>query len=181
MGRGKNKEAELSPRKVLLGRGSEKFKLKTTSPGDLSEDKLLAEEDKSLLEQKKLEEMPPSIVERGNKFWTNAAGELHRDGDLPAGIWADGTKAWYQNGKKHRDGDKPAETWPNGSKFWHQNGKYHRDGDKPALIWADGDKRWYQNGKLHRDGDEPAVIDSDGRKEWWFNDVKLVPPPSHNQ
>lgn len=37
--------------------------------------------------------------------WKNPQGELHRDGDLPAAIKANGDKYWYQNRLKHRDGD----------------------------------------------------------------------------
>ena len=39
----------------------------------------------------------------------DSAGRLHRDGDMPAEIWPDGTKVWFQHGLKHRDGDMPSE------------------------------------------------------------------------
>ena len=29
-------------------------------------------------------------------------GKLHRDGDKPACIWADGTKEWYRDGERQR-------------------------------------------------------------------------------
>jgi hypothetical protein len=35
-------------------------------------------------------------------------GVLHRDNDLPAKIWGDGSQCWYKNGQLHRDTDLPA-------------------------------------------------------------------------
>ena len=35
----------------------------------------------------------------GTKRWRNEAGKFHRDNDLPAVIYADGSKAWYKNGE----------------------------------------------------------------------------------
>ena len=34
---------------------------------------------------------------RGNTFHYNSAGQLHRDGGLPAIEWADGTKVYWVN------------------------------------------------------------------------------------
>jgi hypothetical protein len=98
--------------------------------------------------------------------------KLHRDGDLPAVIWADGTQEWYKDGKLHRDGDKPAVIEADGTQEWYQNGKPHRDGDKPAVILPDGTQYWYKDGKLYRDGDKPAVIRADGTQEWYRNGVQ---------
>lgn len=69
-------------------------------------------------------------------------GELHRDGDLPAKIYSDGSCQWYRNGLLHRDNDLPAI---NNHIFqvWYQNGKRHRDNDMPAEISVDGHKVWY--------------------------------------
>lgn len=105
------------------------------------------------------------VDEEGSRWYLD--GKLHREGDLPAWIDADGDQWWFQNGLRHRDGDQPA--WisqDESTKEWYQNGKLHRDGDQPAVIGSDGTKEWYQNGKLHRDGDQPAIIEADGAQEW---------------
>lgn len=33
--------------------------------------------------------------------------KVHRDNDLPAIIYKNGTRKWYQNGNLHRDNNKP--------------------------------------------------------------------------
>lgn len=47
----------------------------------------------------------------------------------------------------HRDNDLPAIIYPNGTKFWWVNDKLHRD-NGPTIIWSDGTKAWYQDGEL---------------------------------
>ena len=59
--------------------------------------------------------------------------------------YADGTKAWYLNGKRHRK-DGPAIEGTDGTKTWYLNGELHRE-DGPAIEGADGTKRWFLNGK----------------------------------
>jgi antitoxin component YwqK of YwqJK toxin-antitoxin module len=54
---------------------------------------------------------------------------------------------YYLCGKIHREGDLPAVVWTNGTQLWYKNGKRHREGDLPAIIWADGTSEWYKNGK----------------------------------
>jgi hypothetical protein len=80
------------------------------------------------------------IDEYGNERWYNKDHQLHRNNDLPAIIWS------------------------NGSKFWCKNGRYHRDNDLPAVIYSNGNKEWYQNGKQHRDNDQPVTIYSGTKK-----------------
>ena len=58
----------------------------------------------------------------------------------------DGRHMWLVEGILHRDGDEPAEIWANGSRVWYKHGKLHRDGDEPARIWADGSREWWKNG-----------------------------------
>jgi hypothetical protein len=99
-------------------------------------------------------------------FWYRD-GKLHRDGDLPALIWADGSQYWFKHGKLHRDGDLPAQIHSNGTQLWYQHGKLHRDGDLPAAICSIGTQSWYQHGKRHRDGDLPALIRADGTHIWY--------------
>jgi hypothetical protein len=91
----------------------------------------------------------------------------HSIGDLPARIYANGTKGWYKEGKLHRDADLPAVIYPNGNQYWYKEGKNHRDYDLPAQIDANGTKYWCKEGEFHRDGDLPAVIFADGTKHWY--------------
>jgi hypothetical protein len=116
----------------------------------------------------------------GSLIFRNAKGEIHRDGDKPAAILADGSQYWYRDGERHRDGDKPAIILANGSQYWYKDGKLHRDGDKPAAILANGIQYWYKDGQLHRDGDNPAAIYADGRKEWYRNGEKYTPAPAQD-
>jgi hypothetical protein len=99
-------------------------------------------------------------------------GKLHRDGDLPAEIYADGTQRWYRNGKPYRDNDLPAVIYANGTQWWYRNGLVHRDGDLPTVIYADGTQGWYRDGLVHRDGDLPAVISTNGT-QYWYRGGKL--------
>lgn len=84
---------------------------------------------------------------------------------------------WCKDDKKHRDDDLPAVIYPDGTKEWWYEGKMHRNnknenGYLPAQVWADGTMIWRLHGKIHRDGNKPAVIF--GQKplqEWWTNGV----------
>lgn len=69
-------------------------------------------------------------------YW---AGQFHRNGDMPAIIYDDGTMEWYRFGRRHRNNDMPAMINANGSQIWFKRGKLHRD-DGPAVIipWNDG-------------------------------------------
>ena len=96
---------------------------------------------------------------------------------------ADGTQRWYDaDGELHRDDDRPALVWANGYQSWWQHGLRHRDGDRPAIVYANGDQSWYQHDKLHRDGGRPAIISANGYMAWWVNgtvtgDTKGMGPP----
>ena len=57
----------------------------------------------------------------GTRRYFNNAGQLHRT-DGPAIEYADGYKAWYQNGLRHCT-------------------------DGPAVEYSDGDKAWFINGE----------------------------------
>ncbi len=48
-----------------------------------------------------LSEPAPVVGENGTKQWYNKDGELHRDHDLPAIIFIDGTCWWYKNGVRY--------------------------------------------------------------------------------
>jgi len=80
----------------------------------------------------------------------NPDDKRHRDNDLPAVIWPNGTQSWFQNGKLHRNNDLPAVIWSDGRQWWYQNGKRHRDNNLPAIVYRNGDQYWYCNGKFIR-------------------------------
>ena len=44
----------------------------------------------------------------GNTRWHDTLGRTHRDGDLPAFVFSDGTRYWYRHGEPHRAWDLPA-------------------------------------------------------------------------
>jgi hypothetical protein len=85
--------------------------------------------------------------EYGTIMYRDADGKLHRDRDLPAVIYLNGTQEWHRHGKRHRDGDLPAYVGANGTLAWWKNGLRHRDGDLPAYIWADKTQEWWENGE----------------------------------
>ena len=82
----------------------------------------------------------------------------HSYGDVPVvNKW--GARRWYRDGKLHRGGDLPAGIYANGTLMWYKQGKQHRDGDLPAVIGADGTQFWFKNGKRHhRDLPTTTVI-----------------------
>lgn len=90
---------------------------------------------------------------------------LHRDDDLPAEEYNDGSKRWVRNGQLHRDGGKPAIEHASGCKEWWVYGSPHRE-DGPAIEWKD-QKQWWYKGLIHRE-DGPALEKSDGTKEWYI-------------
>jgi len=52
-------------------------------------------------------------------IWTNASGQMHRDGDEPAFIGVNGDQEWFQDGRWHREG-KPARILNGGKRReWH--------------------------------------------------------------
>jgi hypothetical protein len=125
---------------------------------------------------------PPELettitIADGNKIWRNIKGEIHRDNDLPAIEWYDGSKEWFINGKLHRDNDQPAVEYSNGNKMWYQGGRIHRDNDLPAIIY-NGDKHWYKNGKRQRKGYilngvqmyKPTIECANGNRTWHGED-----------
>ena len=84
----------------------------------------------------------------------------------------------YKNefGQVHRDYDLPAVLWARGSKEWYVNGERHRANDLPAMYFINETTQWWKNGQLHREGGRPAIkyfCGIDSRDEWWINDRKL--------
>jgi hypothetical protein len=108
-------------------------------------------------------DLPAIIYNNGTKYWYKN-GLKRRDNDLPSVICSNGHKEWYKNNMRHRDNDLLAIISSNGTKEWHKNGRYHRDNDLPSIITCISDKYWFKNGLLHRDNDLSAIINSDGTK-----------------
>jgi hypothetical protein len=109
------------------------------------------------------------INNSSNKEWYNENGELHRDNDLHAIEYIDGSKEWWINGQIHRDNGLPTFEGADGTKCWYVNGKRHRDNDLPAIEFADGFKQWYVDNKCHRLRGLPAIEHIYGN-EWWIYD-----------
>lgn len=84
-----------------------------------------------------------------------------------------GDLIWKKNGKLHRDGDKPAVISANGSLAWYQNNQLHRDNDKPAYIGRYGSLGWYQNDQMHRLCG-PARIYPRGTLEWCISGENIT-------
>ena len=78
------------------------------------------------------------------------SGKLHRDNDLPAIVYKNGTQSWYKNGLAHRENDFPAFMFKSGTKYWYYQGHVHRDNDLPAEMYIDGIHKWFIHGKLIR-------------------------------
>jgi hypothetical protein len=115
-------------------------------------------------------------------------GQLHRNYDLPAVVYSNGTMCWYQYGVPCRSNDKPAVVLEN-TRIWFVNGYIGRVNDKPAIedqngnYWFQGTPIhtindvlqgnsfnpmwWYRQKYYHRNGDEPAFVGEDIMI--WFN------------
>jgi len=89
-------------------------------------------------------------------------------------IKEDKIKTWRdENGKLHRDNNLPAVIYPDGSQHWFKHGNFHRENNLPAIVSFDGSKEWIVNGKLHR-LNGPAIDKINGHKEYWINGVHLT-------
>ena len=104
-------------------------------------------------------------VEYGNTYYRNSKGQFHRENDLPAVVFANGSKLWYKNGQRHRENDLPAIVFADGSKLWYKNGQLHRENDLPAIECADGDKYWHKNGKEYT----PPTVQSSSSFEYSYH------------
>lgn len=108
------------------------------------------------------------------KWWPVPAELMAQycDGSHTDKNW-NGSLGWWQNDRHHRDGDLPAVIFAHGSLLWYQNGLIHRDGDKPAVIGAYGELGWWQNNQRHRICG-PAVIYAKCKLEWWINGEEIT-------
>ena len=48
-----------------------------------------------------------SIKDEQDANWQDKDGKVHRDGDLPAAIYSNGTMTWFEHGEKTGDQDNP--------------------------------------------------------------------------
>lgn len=53
---------------------------------------------------------------------------------------------WRKDGLTHREGDLPAAIYMNGTVGYYKNGLLHRDNGLPARIRTDGSLEWWENG-----------------------------------
>ena len=58
-----------------------------------------------------------------------------------------GEYEFYSFGVQHRENDLPATVFADGTMHWYMLGKMHRNNSLPALITDNGNvKRWFKNG-----------------------------------
>lgn len=62
--------------------------------------------------------------EDGSVEWRTEEGILHRENDLPAVIFSNGTMFWYKDGKRHRDNGQPAVVWCCGKHGYWIEGRF---------------------------------------------------------
>jgi hypothetical protein len=86
---------------------------------------------------KSADDKPHEITADGDKKWFDAERRLHRDGDKPALIRANGEKLYFKHGVVHRGNNKPARICANGAKWWYIDGTIGRTDGGPVRISAD--------------------------------------------
>ena len=64
-------------------------------------------------------------------------------------IDAQGIHRWYKDDKLHRDDDLPAVIYPDGTMYWYQYDRDHRE-NGPADMYADGSIYWWLNGTSYK-------------------------------
>lgn len=93
------------------------------------------------------------------------------------------TVFYYIHNKIHRNNDLPAIEYSNGTKVHYFNGIIHRDYDQPAITCANGTLIYYNYGNIHRDAitdscnniiDRPAIIKSNGSLEYYHDGVRYL-------
>ena len=85
----------------------------------------------------------------GKRYWYKN-GLKHRDGDLPAVIFANGHRRWFADGVDHRDPKKHRSTfvaaWRPYTRF---TAKRSTGSHRPIIIGADGECVWQEIGSVH--------------------------------
>jgi hypothetical protein len=88
----------------------------------------------------------------------NENNRLSRD-DGPAFIYANGSEAWWKDGKMHRPGGLPAASYTKGDKqlMWLENGEFHNEKGPAIILRKTGEKKWFLRDKEY-----------DTEYEWWL-------------
>ena len=55
-----------------------------------------------------------------------------------------GNQFWYKDGLRHREDDLPAVIWADGTSFWYLHDKSHRECG-PAVMLSTGKISWWLN------------------------------------
>ena len=85
-------------------------------------------------------------------------GKLHSIYDIPAREFRNGQyKLWYYQGQIHRENDLFAEIYSNGTKLWYYHDMVHRENDLPAVMYPTL-YYWYYKGEIYRKNDLPTVM-----------------------
>lgn len=86
------------------------------------------------------------VITKGWEYqeWRDRVGVNHREGG-PAIIDSNGF-FWMKKGLLHRDNDMPAIIYQNGTRCWFWNGKQHRGNNLPAVEYLNGEKEWWVDG-----------------------------------
>ena len=109
---------------------------------------------------------PPSFINpAGQLWWQDRHMRMHRDFGLLAFIYEETPGRfmyeWWADGGLHRTGDRPAQIYADGTLRWWLDGAKHRGGGRPAVIYPDGRcEYWVQNRHL-RDGGPGSATDRD--------------------
>ena len=106
------------------------------------------------------ENLPSIEYADGRKEWFFEGKKYHEIQEETEMITISGDKINSVN-------DMPAVVYKNGTKMWYEDGKIHRDNDLPAIIYSNGDQEWWRKGQRHRDFG-PAVIYGDNHY-WYMN------------
>jgi hypothetical protein len=75
-------------------------------------------------------------------------------------------RVWTLDGKLHREYDLPAVIYHNGTRVWCKYGRYHRGHGRPAIIHDCGTCNWYRHECPRRDHGRPTVIYAIGVRVW---------------
>lgn len=119
----------------------------------------------------------------GTREW-RYQGQLHRENDMPAVVYAYGLRSeWWYLGQRHREDDMPAVVYAKGARSeWWYKGQRHRENNMPAIVCADGTQewlcadgiqQWWYKDQRHREKNMPAIVYADGTREWWYNGVYM--------
>lgn len=74
------------------------------------------------MKRDKMSQSIMTTLKNGTQQWSNEAGQLHREGDLPAVIYPDGSQEFWENDRLHRAGGLPAVILSNGCEYHWENG-----------------------------------------------------------